>query len=69
MTVTAFVGPKLRTLKTWFDKGLKSLVSEDPLSTVQIFIKALWSDSSITAKEIELEKVSLIDMQNLGSAC
>ena len=30
MTFTAFVFPKLRTLKTWLDKCLKSLVSEDP---------------------------------------
>ena len=30
MTVTAFLARKLRTLKTWFDICLKSLVSEDP---------------------------------------
>ena len=30
MAVTAFVVPKLRTVKTWFDKCLKSLVSEVP---------------------------------------
>ena len=29
MTLTAFVFPKLRTLKTWLDKSLKSPVSED----------------------------------------
>ena len=29
MTLTAFVFPKLRTLKTWLDKCLKSPVSED----------------------------------------
>ena len=29
MTLTAFVFPKLRTLKTWLDKCLKNLVSED----------------------------------------
>ena len=30
MNFTAFVFPKLRTLKTWLDKCLKSPVSEDP---------------------------------------
>ena len=30
MTLTAFVFPKLRTLKTWLDKCLKSPVLEDP---------------------------------------
>ena len=30
MTLTAFVFPKLRTLKTWLDKCLKSLVEEGP---------------------------------------
>ena len=30
MTLTAFVFPKLRTLKTWLDKCLKSPVGEDP---------------------------------------
>ena len=30
MTLKAFVFPKLRTPKTWLDKCLKSLVSEDP---------------------------------------
>ena len=30
MTITAFVFSKLRTLKTWLDKCLKSPVSEDP---------------------------------------
>ena len=33
MTLTAFVFPKLRTLKTWLDKCLKSPVSEDPLTS------------------------------------
>ena len=58
MTVTAFVFPKLRTPKTWLGKCLESDVSEDPSSY-----------SSITAKEIELEKFYLIDMPNLGTAC
>ena len=31
MNITAFVFPKLRTLKTSLDKCLKSLVSDDPL--------------------------------------
>ena len=30
MSLIAFVFPKLRTTKTWLDKCLKSLVSEDP---------------------------------------
>ena len=30
MTLTAFVFPKLRTLKTWLDNCLKSPVLEDP---------------------------------------
>ena len=30
MTLTAFVFPKLWTVKTWLDKYLKSPVSEDP---------------------------------------
>ena len=30
MSLTAFVFPKLRTLKTWLDKCLKNLVLEDP---------------------------------------
>ena len=30
MTLTAFVFPKLRTLKTWLDKCIKSTFSEDP---------------------------------------
>ena len=36
MTFTAFVFPKLRTLKTWFDKCLKSPVSEDPSTSNMI---------------------------------
>ena len=30
MNLMAFVFPKLRTLKTWLDKCLKSPVSDDP---------------------------------------
>ena len=30
MILIAFLFPKLRTLKTWLDKCLKSPVSEDP---------------------------------------
>ena len=33
MTLTAFVFPKLRTLKTWLDKCLKTPVSENPLKS------------------------------------
>ena len=33
MTLTAFLFPKLQTLKTWLDKCLKSPVPEDPLTS------------------------------------
>ena len=77
MTLTAFVFPKLRTLKTYLDKCLKSQVWEDPStstlvtfpSTVLICITSPLSYLSITLKSIELEKVSLIDMPNLGTTC
>ena len=32
MTPTAFVFPKLRTIKTWLDKCLKTPVLDDPLT-------------------------------------
>ena len=37
--------------------------------TVEIWITAPLSYSMITAKPIALEKVCLIDMQNLGTTC
>ena len=77
MTLKTLVYLKLRTPKTWLDKCLKSHASEDLLtsnmvnvrSTVEIYITDPLSYSSTIANEIELEKVSLIDMQNLGRAC
>ena len=33
MTLTAFLFPKLQTLKTWLAKCLKSPVPEDPLTS------------------------------------
>ena len=61
----------------WLDKCLTSPVSEatstrnmvNVPTTVEICIRAPLSYSSITAKEIEREKVALIDMANLGTAC
>ena len=77
MTLIDLVFPKLRTPKTWSDKCLKSPVTGEPSHatsrtcprTVEICITALLSDSLITAKSIELDKVSLIDTLNLGTAC
>ena len=51
MTLTAFVFPKLRTLKTWLDKCLKSPFSEDPsTSDMVIGPKHCWNlnDSTFT---------------------
>ena len=71
MTHIDFIFPKLRTPKTSLDKCLRSLVSEDmsTSNTVQICMTEPLSYILITAKGIELEKVSLIDMPNLGTAC
>ena len=73
----AFVFSKLQTFKTWFDKCLKSPVLEDLFAsnTVNVpeeILKCITSPLScslITAKFIELEKVSLIDIKNLRTAC
>ena len=47
MTLTAFVFPKLRTLKTWLDKCLKSPVSEGPpTSNIVNVKKTLFKSSS-----------------------
>ena len=44
MTITAFVFSKLRTLKTWLDKCLKSPVSEDPSTSNMVNVpKHYWS--------------------------
>ena len=39
MTITAFVFSKLRTLKTWLDKCLKSPVSEDPSTSNMVNVR------------------------------
>ena len=77
MTLIAFVFPKLRTLKTWLDKCLKSPVLEDLFASNMVnvpdeiskYITSRLSCLLITAKFIELQKVSLIDMKKLRSAC
>ena len=77
MTLTGFGFPKLRTLKTWLDKCLKNLVLEDLLTSKMVNVqeeilkrvKSPLSCSLITAKSIELEKIPLIDMKNLRTAC
>ena len=69
-----FVISKLRTLKTYSDKCLKSPVSENPLtsnkvnvpSTVKICITASLSYSLITAKSIELKLSLSLTYQILG---
>ena len=44
MTLIDFVFPKLRTVKTWLDKCLKSNVSEDPLkSSIENGLKHCWN--------------------------
>ena len=44
MTVTAFLFPKLRTLKTWLDKCLKSPASYDPWTSNMVNVpKLCWN--------------------------
>ena len=77
MTLTGFVFPKLWTLKTWLDKCLKNLVLEDLLTSKMVNVQeeipkrvtSPLSCSLITAKSIELEKIPIIDMKNLRTAC
>ena len=77
MTLISFVLWKLRTPKTLSDKCLKRPVQRSVAqvkwqtrpSTVEICITASLSDSLIPAKLSQLEKVSLIDMRNLWTAC
>ena len=72
-----FAFPKLRTSKTLLDKCLKTPVSEYPSTsnmetspnTVEICSTAPLSYLLITAKAIELEKASFIDMPNLRTVC
>ena len=77
MTLAAFLFPKLRTLKMFLDKCLKSPLSQDLSRTYIVNVPKHSSNLYhitfiiflITAKSVELEKVSLIDMTNLGTAC
>ena len=77
MTLTSFVFPKLKTPKTWLDKRLKSSVSEDPSTSNLVNLsKHCWNlHHRLFTKFIDqcqvnwVGKVSLIDMQNLGTAC
>ena len=77
MTLIANVFLKLRTPKTWLDKYLKSPVSEEPSTsnrgrfqnTFEIWMTAILPDLLINVKAIELEQVSLSDMQNLRTLC
>ena len=69
--------PKIQALKTWLDKCLKSPVSEGHSTsniltcpgTVETSITAPLSYSLVTGNEFMFEKVSLIDMTNLGTSC
>ena len=77
MTLIDFDFPKLRTPETWSDKCLKSPVSDIPSTSnmvnvtkqVEIDNTAPLSYSLITARLIELEKASLIDMRKVSTAC
>ena len=78
MTLMPFVFWKLQTPKTWLDKRLKSSLFQRILGqetwqmwprTVEICMRASLSYSFITAKSLELEKVSHFDMGNLLCAC
>ena len=54
--------------KTWLDKCLKSLVWEDPWTGNMVNGSKHWfisNDSMLTEKVIELERVSLSNMQIL----
>ena len=59
--------------KTWLDQHLKSPISEDPSESnmenapkyVEIWIKAPLPYLLIAVKAIDLQKVSVSDMQNL----
>ena len=77
MTLIDFVFPKLRTLKTWLDEYLKSPVSEDPSTSNMVNMpKHSWNLHHTPFMKFTdhcqvdwVGKISLIDMQNLGSAC
>ena len=62
----------MRSPKTWLDKCLKSSISEAPTTSTMVKRPKYCQNlihSTLTAKAIELEKVSPTDMPNLGSAC
>ena len=62
--------------KTWLDQRLKRLISEDPLKSNmqnapkcdEILMKAPLPYLLIAGKAIDLQKVSVSDMQNLKTA-
>ena len=63
--------------KTWLNKCLKNQVSEDPSTsnmetrrnTVEIWMTAPLPLLLIPVKSIQVEKVSLSNMQNFRTAC
>ena len=77
MTLIDFALTKLLTPKTWSDKLkkvhfqtiLRQATWETYPSPGQICITASLSHSLITAISIELEKVIVFHMPNLGTAC
>ena len=77
MTLIDFALTKLLTPKTWSDKlkkvhfqtTLRQATWETCQSPGQICITASLSHSLITAISIELEKVIVFHMPNLGTAC
>ena len=77
MNLIAFVFPNLRTPKTWLDKCLKRTVSEDPSTSSMVKVpNHFWnlrhSNFIILIDHCQVNwvgKISVIDMQNLGTAC
>ena len=77
MTLTAFVFSKLRTLKTWLDKCLKSPASEDHSTRNMVNVPKHCCNLHYNTFVIfihhcqrkKVEKVSFIDIPNLGTAC
>ena len=73
MSLIVQLFPNLRTRKTWLKKCLKSVVSEDPLTSNMVRETKHCGNLNtpsfpyllITVKPVELEKASLSDMQNL----
>ena len=77
MTLIDFAFSKLRTPKAESDKCLKSAVSEDASKSNMVNVaKHCYSEHRSTfiifidhCESIESEKISLIGMPNLGTAC